>query len=459
MKDFKGRIRELDVLQSKYDKNNFCMSIVYGRRRIGKTTLINEFINRQDCIKISFTAVEQNERNLLSMMKEVVLNALSPDMLGVIDFNDFDKLFEYIGKFAAKNRLILFIDEYPYLVKQCPYIQSLLQKHIDTSWSKTNMFLVLCGSLVAFMKDEVLAESAPLYGRSDLEMKLRPFNYYETALFVENYSNEEKAIVYGLTGGVAKYIRQFDDRIPLDENIIEQFFSMEGYFTEEQVKTVITGEKQNPVLYNSIISAIADGHTKNNEIAISSGVREVTYPLKVLVNSEIIEKRMSKKPYYIINDSMLSFYFTYVSRAISLINAGNGRIYYETQVKSKLHSFMGKVFEKMAKDYLLKNAGTKNIPLIDSVVDLQKSVLDSNNKSCQVEIDLCGKMDKKVVLAGECKFTNKKFDNTDLEAFMKKLDLLKMNNVKVFLFSLSGYTDSVYNNTSNITLITLDDMY
>ena len=86
------------------------------------------------------------------------------------------------------------------------------------------MFLVLCGSLVAFMKDEVLAESAPLYGRSDLEMKLRPFNYYETALFVENYSNEEKAIVYGLTGGVAKYIRQFDDRIPLDENIIEQFF-------------------------------------------------------------------------------------------------------------------------------------------------------------------------------------------------------------------------------------------
>ena len=446
MKDFKGRIRELDVLQSKYDKNNFCMSIVYGRRRIGKTTLINEFINRQDCIKISFTAVEQNERNLLSMMKEVVLNALSPDMLGVIDFNDFDKLFEYIGKYAAKNRVILFIDEYPYLVKQCPYIQSLLQKHIDTSWSKTNMFLVLCGSLVAFMKDEVLAESAPLYGRSDLEMKLRPFNYYETALFVENYSNEEKAIVYGLTGGVAKYIRQFDDRIPLDENIIEQFFSMEGYFTEEQVKTVITGEKQNPVLYNSIISAIADGHTKNNEIAISSGVKEVTYPLKVLVNSEIIEKRMSKKPYYIINDSMLSFYFTYVSRAISL-------------VKSKLHSFMGKVFEKMAKDYLLKNAGTKYIPLIDSVVDLQKSVLDSNNKSCQVEIDLCGKMDKKVVLVGECKFTNKKFDNTDLEAFMKKLDLLKMNNVKVFLFSLSGYTDSVYNNTSNITLITLDDMY
>ena len=459
MKNFKGRIRELDVLQSKYDKNNFCMSIIYGRRRIGKTTLINEFINRQDCIKISFTAIEQNEHNLLSMMTEVVLTALSPDMLGVIDFNDFDKLFEYIGKYAEKKRVILFIDEYPYLVKQCPYIQSLLQKHIDTSWSNTNMFLVLCGSLVAFMKDEVLAESAPLYGRSDLEMKLRPFSYYETALFLENYSNEEKAIVYGLTGGVAKYIRQFDDRIPLDENIIEQFFSMEGYFTEEQVKTVITGEKQNPVLYNSIISAIADGHTKNNEIAISSGVKEVTYPLKVLVNSEIIEKRMSKKPYYIINDSMLSFYFTYVSRAISLINAGNGRIYYETQVKSKLHSFMGKVFEKMAKDYLLKNAGTKNIPLIDSVVDLQKSVLDSNNKSCQVEIDLCGKMDKKVVLAGECKFTNKKFDNTDLEAFMKKLDLLKMNDVKVFLFSLSGFTDYVYNSSSNITLITLDDMY
>ena len=106
------------------------------------------------------------------------------------------------------------------------------------------------------MKDEVLAESAPLHGRSSLELKLKPFNYLETADFLEGYSPEEKAICYGLTNGVAKYIEQFDPKISLEENITEQFYSVGGYFSEEQVKTVVTGDKQNPALYNSINSPL-----------------------------------------------------------------------------------------------------------------------------------------------------------------------------------------------------------
>ena len=460
MEEFKGRARELNILQNKFDDNTFCMSIIYGRRRIGKTMLINEFINQQqDCTKISFTAVEQNEVALLSMMKDAVLSSLAPDMLGIIDFSDFDKLFEYIGNKARDKRIIFFIDEYPYLVQQCPYIQSLIQKHIDGGWKNTDMFFIICGSLVAFMKDEVLAESAPLYGRSNLEMKLRPFGYDESALFLKRYKAEDKAIVYGLTGGVAKYIKQFDDKKSLDDNIVEQFFSLDGYFSEEQIKTVITGERQNPALYNSIISAIADGHTKNNEIALSTGIDEVTYPLKVLVKAEIIERRVSKRPYYIINDSMLLFWFQYVSRAISVINAGNGRIYYETRVKNELHNYMGKVFENMAKDFLLKNAGIKGIPILSEVTDCQESVLDSDKNIRQVEIDLYGKCDKAVVLVGECKFRKKKFDKDDLKMFLEKLALLNIDKVFICLFSLSGFTKYVENHSDDMLLIKLDDMY
>ena len=220
---FRGRTAELKVLDKKFKQDGFVMTVLYGRRRVGKTKLINKFMQEHDCKKISFTSVEREETELLSLMTESVLTVLAPDMVDSIRFNSFEDLFDFIGKQAEKERIIFFIDEYPYLAKQCPYIQSVLQKIIDTKWKNGNLFFIICGSLVSFMKDEVLAESAPLHGRSSLELKLKPFNYLETADFLEGYSPEAKAICYGLTNGVAKYIEQFDPKISLEENITEQF--------------------------------------------------------------------------------------------------------------------------------------------------------------------------------------------------------------------------------------------
>ena len=456
---FRGRTTELRILENKFNKNGFVMTILYGRRRIGKTRLINKFISGHDCKCISFTAVERGEAELLSMLTESVLTAVAPDLLGTVSFNSFEKLFDFIGKQAEKERIIFFIDEYPYLAKQCPYIQSVLQKQIDTSWKKGNMFFIICGSLVSFMKDEVLAESAPLHGRSDLELKLRPFNYLETAAFLAPYSNEEKAICYGLTNGVAKYIEQFDTNLSLEENIINQFYSIGGYFSDEQIKTVITNERQSPALYNSIISAVATGHTKNNEIAGCVGSDDITYPLKVLTNAEILEKRMSKKPYYILNDSMLEFYFRYVNRATSLINAEKGSLYYQSEVKEHIHDFMGKIFEKMAKEYLMLHAGTEGFPLLTEVTDYQASVIDEEKKQKQIEIDLLGKNAKNILLVGECKFKKTQFDKTEYEKLMDKIKYLPVSNPLVCIFSLSGFSDYVKDNAQNCKLIGIDDMY
>ena len=460
MKDnFRGRVAELNALDKKYRKDGFAMTVLYGRRRVGKTMLINKFMQEHDCRNISFTAVEREESELLSMMTESVLFALAPDMVGNISFNSFENLFDYIGKQAEKERIIFFIDEYPYLAKQCPYIQSVLQKVIDTRWKKGNLFFILCGSLVSFMKDEVLSESAPLHGRSSLELKLGPFNYYETAEFLNGYNYEEKAICYGLSNGVAKYVEQFDPSLPLEENIIGQFYSIGGYFTEEQVKTIVTSDKQSPALYNSIVSAVATGHTRNGEIASYIGSDDVTYPLKVLVKAEVLEKRMSKKPYYVLNDSMLAFWFRYVSRATSLINAGNGAAYYYSNVKDHIHDFMGKVFEKMAKEYLMLHAGKDGIPVLTDVDEYQTSVLDEEKKPKQIEIDLLGRNDKNILLTGECKFKNTPFDNAELENFMSKIKYLPVTDPVICLFSLNGFTDSVKKNAGNCRLISIEDMY
>lgn len=458
-RQFRGRDKELNALEQKFNRNGFSMTVIFGRRRIGKTMLVNKFIQGKTCKCISFTSVEREERELLSMMTESVLDALAPDIKGDINFAGFENLFDFIGRKAEEERIIFFIDEYPYLAKQCPYIQSVLQKTIDTNWQNGNLFLILCGSLVSFMKKEVLAESAPLYGRSNLVLKLRPFDYRETAEFLNGFSNEDKAICYGLTNGVAKYIEQFDTRCSLEENIINQFFSVGGYFTEEQIKTTISNEKQSPALYNSILSAVATGRTKNSEIASFIGSEDISYPLKVLVEAELLEKRVSKKPYYILNDSMLEFWFRYVNKATSLINAGRGEVYYLSNVREHLHEFMGKVFEKMAREYLIMNSGTEGFPLLTDISEFQTTLIDEDKKTRQIEIDLLGRNNKEILLIGECKFKNSPFDKTELDKLLEKTKYIPASNPRICIFSLSGFTEEVIRNSGSCRLISLDDMY
>ena len=458
-KRFIGRKNELNALQDKYNDPGFQMAVIYGRRRIGKTALINEFMNQNSCKKVSFVAVERSEKELLEMMGETVLSSLAPDLLGSVSFDSFDKLFEYVGNVAKKERVIFLIDEYPYLAKECSYINSLIQKFVDYDWKNTNLYFILCGSMVSFMKDEVLSIDAPLHARSTLEIKLEPFNYLETAKFIPNYSEEEKAIVYGLTSGVAKYIEQFNDSKSLDENIIEQFYRSTGYFTEEQIKTVVTGEKSNPTLSYEIISAVAHGHTKYNEICTAVHNKDIAYPMKQLVSSEILEKRVSTKPYYYLKDGMLKFWFTYVDRAASLINAGKGDLYYKNVVKEKLHEYMGPVFEEICKDYVYQNLGTKKVPFLTELKKYQASVKGSKKEIHQVELDLVGYNEKDIVLVGECKFRNQAFNKEDLENFLEKLEYIPTKNPKRMLFSLSGFNDYVKKHSEEITLVTIKEMY
>lgn len=459
MGEFVGRKEELSSLQEFYDKKGFQLVVLFGRRRVGKTTLVNRFIEINKCKSVSFVSTEMTEKELLERMGNDVLGSLAPKLLGKLKFDSFDSIFDFIAEESAKEKIVFVIDEYPYLSKSCPYMNSLLQKYIDNKWKKSNLYFILLGSLISFMRDDVLGTLAPLHGRANLELKINPFNYKDTALFVPSYNAEEKAIVYGLTGGVAKYLEQFDSTLSLDENIERLFFSRTAFFSEEQIKTVVTSEKLNPVAYNSIIDAIANGKTKYNEIQTATGMSDISFCLKNLISTEIVERRGSSKPYYIISDSMVNFYFKYVAPGASLINSGKGKNYYVQKVKKNLHQFMGSVFEKMAKDYILSNVGTKKVPcFLTDVVEYQNSV-KAGKEVIPVEIDLLGVDGKKYVLACECKFKTEKFDKEDFDNFQNKLIYLPISDAKIMLFSLSGFTDYVIKNSKKITLVTLEKMY
>jgi len=456
---FIGRRQELKALCEKYEQGGFQLAIVYGRRRIGKTTLINRFVDEFQGACVSFVAVERTERELLQMLGDTVLAELSPNLLGSVHFESFESVFDFITQTAQSSKLIFVIDEYPYLAKACPAIGSILQKFIDHNWKNTQLYLVLCGSLVSFMGDEVLGPTAPLHGRSTLEIKLKALDYRDAGQFVPTYGNEEKALVYGLTGGVPKYLEQFDPNKSLEQNIVEQFYTSTGYFTEEQIKTLVTAEKANPTAYSSIIAAVANGHTKYAEIASATGMADVSYYLKVLTSAELLEKRVSKRPYYVLADGMVEFWFKYVDRATSLINAGRGGLYYERMVTDRLHEHMGKVFEHMARQYMFAHMLTEDIPFFASQIDeYQGSLKDERGDVHQVELDLVGYEGKDIVFVGECKFRNKPFGKRDLDVFLDKIAYLPVHNPHLVLFSLGGFAQEV-REQDDLILVDIDRMY
>ena len=156
---------------------------------------------------------------------------------------------------------------------------------------------------------------------------------------------------------------------------------------------------------------------------------------------------------------MLAFWFRYVNRAISLIQSDNGRVYYESSVKAHLHEYMGKVFEKMAKEFLMLHSGKNGFPILTEISDYQDVVLDTEKNKKSIEIDLLGKDGKSVLLLGECKFKNEKFDKADYESFIDKVKYIPASNPLLCIFSLNGFSDSVKKMAGNCRLIGIDEMY
>ena len=145
-----------------------------------------------------------------------------------ISFNTIEAVFDFINKNIGEDKLILVIDELPYWAEKDDALLSILQKYIDTVWKGKNLKIILCGSALSFMENKVLSEKSPLFGRWDSQIKLEAFHYLDAAKFVPGYSNEDKAICYGITGGVAKYLAMIDQAKSIDENIVRLFFRIDG---------------------------------------------------------------------------------------------------------------------------------------------------------------------------------------------------------------------------------------
>lgn len=461
---FYCREQELRKLNKRYADDKFECIVVYGRRRVGKTALINEFC--KDKKTIYFSALNATAQENLRTLSKAIHLYKTPDAIHSPEYRSYEEALAEISSLSAKERVILVIDEYPYLAKAEPSISSRLQHLIDHVWSNSKLYLILCGSSMSFMEYQVLGYESPLYGRRTAQFKIEPLTYRETAVFNPSLSWEDNALIYGITGGVPHYINKLDIKENLDEALLDNVFDTSSYLFEEP-ENLLKQELREPGLYNSIITAIAEGASRLNEIVTKTGIESgpCAKYIRVLMELGIIKKEApmteenSKKTIYLLADNFFRFWYRFVPRNITAISSGRIDKIYAEVVKSQLSDYMGLIFEKMCREYLLYYA--EELPIHMS--DIGQWWGSDPLRKKQIQIDIVGTPGVgKEYIIGSCKFKNEKIGVDELELLKEYADAFgKGQKYYYYIFSKAGFTQGLLEleTQGEVKLVTLQEMY
>lgn len=464
---FFGRSREFTKLEELYKSNQFEFAVFYGRRRVGKTTLINEFV--ADKKFAYFMAIEgTKQENLKGLSASVLTFQDSDDAVIKPSFGDYEELLSYIDQLARSGeRLIIAIDEYPYLAASYPAISSMLQSHIDQCWKDSNLFLILCGSSMSFMEEQVLGYKSPLYGRRTAQFKIKPFTFFESKQMYPNYEPEDQALLYGITGGIPEYLSRINPEVSIDDNIIRLFFDESGRLFEE-TSNLLKQELKDPASYHSIITAIASGASRMNEIATKTGLESsgCSNQITTLIALGIVKKEYpitdtptSRKTIYRLEDSMFLFWYRFVRPNISNIIRGMGTTIYETQVKPQLNDFMGSVFEEMCQQYLYIPEVFLSLPF--TLGNVGRWWGNNKIEKRQEEIDIMS-IDGDNAFMCECKWKNEPQGMDVLQKLVKRGELFAYPNKYYYVFTKRGFTDEAIEwvaGVQNLQLVTYEELY
>lgn len=446
---FVGRHQELEQLNQAYQENDFQFTVIYGRRRIGKTSLINEFL--KDKKAIYYVALEENAEDNLKRFSDAISIFKNTDQGGKEKFANFEECFKEITRLAQKQRVILVIDEFPYLAKAYPTISSMLQSYIDHEFKETNLFLILCGSSMSFMERQVLGYQSPLYGRRTLALKLEPFKLSEAHEMLPKLSKEDAFIINTVCGGVPQYLSYMSDSMSVADNIKKNFLSKSGRLFDEP-NNLLQQELRDPTNYNSIINAIASGASKHSKIAQSAHLQTgpLTTYLNNLIDLGIVEKKLpvteqkksrSKNIVYRICDGMFRFWYTFVGKQTDLIERGLTDLAW-VKVQKNLSDFMGPEFEKYSQDFMWsQDMNEKIVP--NPFIHLGNWWGTDKRTHQQVELDIVGfSDDERDGYFGECKWKNEPIPRSVLEKLIANSEIFKYPIKHYYLFSKSGFTDS-----------------
>ena len=461
---FYCRENELQTMNKRYEKGKFECIVIYGRRRVGKTALINKFCEGKPTI--FFSALNASSQENLEALSKAIYNYKSPESVNAPIYNNYADALDEITNIAKNERLVFVIDEYPYLAKAENSISSRLQHIIDHAWQEGNLFLILCGSSMSFMEYQVLGYESPLYGRRTAQFKIQALTYKEITVFNSELSFEEQALVYGVTGGVPHYINKLDVCDDLDSALIENLFTSSSYLYEEP-ENLLKQELREPAMYNSIITAIAGGASRLNEIATKVGIESAICAkyIKVLLDLGLLKKeapiteKTGKKTIYLIADNFFRFWYRFVPTNMSAINSARFPLIYEQAIRKKLPDYMGLVFEGMCQEYLLRYA--PNLPIMLSEIG-QWWGTDAKAKK-EIQIDIVGTpVEGNEYIIGSCKYKNEKIGLDEFALLQHYASVFgKGSKYHYYIFSKGGFTQGLQElgSKGEVTLLTIEDIY
>jgi uncharacterized protein len=369
---FVGRDRELGVLEELVDSGDPEFFVLYGRRRVGKTELLQQLCEGRRAVY--FLAAQVREKDNLRAFKDALKEGLGDPLLDDVQFPDWSAALGFAAERAGDERLVLVLDEFPYLCDSSKGLPSQLQKFWDTRGKSSSLMLVLCGSQVSFMEKEVLAERSPLFGRRTGQRRLEPLQPSETMAFAPEWSVHDRVLAYGILGGMPAYLRRFRESRSIEANLMAEVLRPEGYLFDE-VNFLLRTELSSPATYNSILAAVAQGCDRVGDIALHVGVDSTTAGkyLHVLRELQLIARDIpitdpdplrSRKGRYRIADRFVAFHFRHVQPNVSLIHAGRGQKVYEEFIAPDLE----RLFDEARTEFVLAHLAREAAELIGDEV-------------------------------------------------------------------------------------------
>lgn len=446
MTRFIDRKTEMAALEREYRRGGASLVVVYGRRRVGKTMLLVEFM--KDKRAFYFLATEESEAQNRTSFKNLVADFVDDSLLRNASVDNWDDLFARLTK-EDGERIVIVMDEFQYLGKANAAFPSVFQRIWDTILKDRNVMVVLCGSLITMMVDQALSYSSPLYGRrtAQLRMTQLPFSCYRE--FFGEKSERELVELYSVTGGIPKYIELFEDAPDIYDAIARNILDRSSFLYDEP-NFLLQKEVGDIGSYFSIIKAIAAGNRKLGKIAGALEVKQtsLTKYLKTLADLDLVEREVpvtetnpqkSKRGLYRIKDNFLLFWFRFVFPSLGLIESGHPDAVLKKIEEGFVDGHAAYVYEQVCREKIWQLYASGTWPFAPCRVGRWWGVND-------VEIDLVAISDADDVAFGECKFWKGPVGINvlrELEAKSVAVPRSGSGNTWYALFSIGGFTDEL----------------
>jgi AAA+ ATPase superfamily predicted ATPase len=371
---FINRVSELDLLEKRFRSNKAEFFVLYGRRRVGKTELLVHFCEGKRAIFfVSDLGSEISLRSALSQAVNSVL--LGPGQINAV-YSDWQSLFQALGQAAQTERLVVVLDEFPYLAAAHPPLASILQKAWDQTLKNTQIMLILCGSYIGMMEESVLGYQAPLYGRRTAQYLLEPLQFKDTRLFFPFLGIEDQVRAYAVYGGIPAYLQTLLPEESLRENILNGILTRGSYLYDE-AHFLLQQELREPRNYFAILQAIANGKTRLNEIKQATGLEGATAYLDTLQQLHLVDRlvpvtesqpQKSRRGIYRLKDHYLRFWFRYVLPNRSQLERGGAQILLANQIWPELDHFSSLAFEEICQQSFWQTGLSGRLPFIPHTI-------------------------------------------------------------------------------------------